>query len=269
MKYKSVLLQVAALAICALLASEASAQQTRLKPGAIEGQTLSFPKARNYAFCEFYVGFGKVTPDTETECYNTTGTTGEGSLCPPETFASIDPKKLAADLGGTFAFLNPVKQTARKWWVVDELTLYASGETFDFSGVKATWVAKMSVGDLEAAAKAAANPYQPLTNNQFSKWTFKKGNDVFLLRAPEGKVYVMQAYTTASDPNLTYDHLSKLGSRMPKLPQGWSYEVKNLAQDLELDVRKATPAGLKHLTLDEFQNVYLGCGFDAACNYLP
>ena len=45
----------------------------------------------------------------------------------------------------------------------------------------------MSVGDLEVAAKASETPYQPLTNNQFSKWVFKKGNTVFLLRAPRGQ----------------------------------------------------------------------------------
>ena len=127
----------------------------------------------------------------------------------------------------------------------------------------------MSVADLEAAAKASQSPYQPLTNNQFSKWVFKKGNAVFLLRAPEGKVYVMQAYTNIADPSLTYEQLPQLGSKLTKLPEGWKYEVKKLTQDLAFDVRKATPAGLKHLTLDEFGNVYLGCGFDAACNYIP
>ena len=127
----------------------------------------------------------------------------------------------------------------------------------------------MSVGDLEVAAKASETPYQPLTNNQFSKWVFKKGNTVFLLRAPEGKVYVMQAFTNIADPGLTYDQLPQLGSKMKKLPAGWKYEVKTLDRDLAFDLRKATPAGLKHLTLDEFANVYLGCGFDSACNYMP
>ena len=68
-------------------------------------------------------------------------------------------KKLAADLGGSIAILNPAKQTAQKWWVMDELYVYAAGATADFSGIKATWVVKMSVGDLEAAGKAAQTPY--------------------------------------------------------------------------------------------------------------
>jgi len=257
------------LILYALAASQASAQDTKLQPGAIEGKVLNLPKMRDYAFCEVYVGFGKVDPSTETQCYNSSGTTGAGSGCPAETFATLDPKKVAASLGASFVFLNPNKPTARKWWVVDEITLYAAGETYDFLGIKATWVAKMSVADLEAAGKAAQTPYEVVTNKQLSKWVYKKGNQVFLLRAPEGKVYVMQAYTTIEDPNLTYEQLPELGSKMKKLPPGWKYEVKTLDKDLVLDLRRATPAGLKHLTLDEFANVYFGCGFDATCNYTP
>ena len=266
---KTTTIRFSILILCALAASHALAQDTKPKPGAIKGETLSFTKARNYAFCEVYFGFGSVAPSTELQCYNTTGAKGPDSGCPAETWATLDPKKVAANLGASIAILNPPKPTARKWWVVDELYLYAAGETFDFSGVKATWVAEMSVQDLEAATKASKVPYQPLTNKQFSKWVFKKGNQVFLLRAPEGKVYVMQAYTTVEDPSLTYEQLPQLGSKLQKLPPGWKYEVKTLTEDLAFDVRKATPAGLKHLTLDELGNVYLGCGFDSACNYIP
>ena len=244
----------------------ALAQDGKLKPGAIKGEILSYTKTRNYEFCEFYVGFGPVAPSTQMECYNSTATS---TGCPAATFATIEPKKLAADLGASYVFLNPVKPTAQKWWVMDEIYVYAAGQTYDFASVKATWVARMSVADLEAAAKASQTPYQPLTNTQLSKWVFKKGNTVFLLRAPEGKVYAMQAFTNIEDPSLTYEQLPQLGSKMQKLPPGWKYEVKTLDKDLVFDVRKATPAGLKHLTLDEFGNVYLGCGFDAACNYLP
>jgi len=247
----------------------ALAQDTKLKPGAIKGEVLNLTDTRNQAFCEVYVGFGNVEPSMETQGYNTTGTTGPDSGCPAQTWATLDPKKVAAPLGASLVFLNPNKPTARKWWVVDQITLYAAGETFDFSGIKATWVVKMTVGDLEAAGKAARTPYQILTNTQFSKWVFKKGNTVFLLRAPEGKVYAMQAYTTSEDPSLTYEQLPQLGSKMQKLPPGWKYEVKTLDKDLVLDVRKATPPGLKHLTLDEFGDVYFGCGFDATCNFTP
>ncbi len=39
----------------------AAAQDTKLKPGAIKSETVSFTKARNYAFCEIY-GFGAIAP---------------------------------------------------------------------------------------------------------------------------------------------------------------------------------------------------------------
>ena len=120
----------------------------------------------------------------------------------------------------------------------------------------------MSLEDLLAAAKESKVPYRVFANRQLSKWVFKKGNTVFLLRAPEGKVYVMQSYTTGEDPNLTYEQLPQLGTKLQKLLPGWNYEVKTLTQDLAFDTRKATPAGLKHLTLDEFGNAYLGCGFE-------
>ena len=153
--------------------------------------------------------------------------------------------------------------------VVDDLCLSAAGETLNFSGINAAWVAEMGVQRLEAASKASQNPYQPLTNKQLPEWVFKKGNPVFLLCAPEGRVYIMQAYTTIEDRGFTYEQLPQLGSKLKKLPPGWKFEVKTLTQDLAFDVRKATPTGLKHPTLDEIGNVYLGCGFDSACNYMP
>jgi hypothetical protein len=254
---------------CALGAGAASAQMTPIKPGAIPGKTLHFTNLRHYAFCEFYLGFGKPDPKTQLEIYNTTGTTGPNSGCPAATFAALDMKKLAVGLGATVVIPNPTVQKARKWWVMDELYLYSSGETYNFSGVSAIWVGRMGLGDLKAAAQAAKTPYMPLTNTQLTQWVFKSGSTVFLLRAPAGKVYVMQAVTNTVDPDLTYTQLPQLGSRLKKLPPGWTYDVKQLTKDLTFDLRNATPVGFKHLTLDEFGNVYLGCGFDSACNYLP
>src|SRR5215469_15876943 len=122
-----------ALILCALAASHAVAQDTQLKPGAIKGETLTFTKARNYEFCEFYIGSGPVAASTELDCYNSTASS---TGCPAATFATIEPKKLAADLGASFAFLNTVTPTTQKWWVMDEIYVYAAGATVDFSGIK-------------------------------------------------------------------------------------------------------------------------------------
>lgn len=239
----------------------------KLNPGPIEGLSVQLDKARNYAFCEFNVGFG-ATPNMVFQIYNSTGNKGPdgGFSYPTDKLAAIDPKKLASELGASFVLLNPNPPTATKRWVMDELLLYVAGETADFAGVKATWMALIGENDLKSGSNV---PYTPGTNRQLSKWIFKKGNPVFLIRTPDAKVYVMQAFTTEVDKNLTYEQLSQLGGRMKNLPPGWEYEVKILEKDLVFDTTKATPEGLKHLIKDEFKNVYLGLGFDKASNFVP
>jgi len=74
---------------------------------------------------------------------------------------------------------------------MDEIYVYAAGATVDFSGIKATWVVKMSVGDLEAAAKASQTPYQPLTNRQAeskpqSRYTFPNSSKVRCFKSRGG-----------------------------------------------------------------------------------
>lgn len=240
-------------------------RKIELKPGPVKGVTVHLANARDYAFGEFNVGFG-TTPNMMFQIYNTTATTGPGAMCPPDKFGAIDPKTLAADLGAGFVLLNPNPPTARKRWVMDELVMYVAGETADFSGVKATWMASIAEQDLKSGS---ADPYTPVTNDQLSKWIFRKGGTVFLIRTPERRAYVMQAYTTEADKDLTYDDLAQLGSKLKSLPAGWRFEVKKLTEDLVFDTTKATPKGRKHIIKDELKNVYLGCGFDAACNYVP
>lgn len=57
---------------------------------------------------------------------------------------ALDAEKLAAELGADFVYLNPTPQSARRFWVTDELWVYNSGKTVVFHGVKATWMASAS-----------------------------------------------------------------------------------------------------------------------------
>jgi len=52
-----------------------------------------------------------------------------------------------------------------------------------------------------------------------------------------------------------------------KFPQGWSFEMVVLEQDLSLRPRNAD--GIAHIMRDDMGNAYQGCGFDATCNFLP
>jgi hypothetical protein len=231
-----------------------------LKPGAIKGTEVHLAKARDYAYCEIAPVIGK-PPKTIAQFYNTSGL---DPSCPAEPFAAIDGKNLAAELKADMVYMNPTPQTARRHWVMDQLWIFKAGETVDFGGgVKATWVASMSPADLKGGLKG---PFEPAVIHRESKYLYAKGSTVFLMRAPGGKTYVMQSYATEVDKGLTFAQLPQLGSKLT-MPDGWKFETKQLTKDLTIDPRKAK--GTAHIIRDNFHNVYEGCGFDAACSYVP
>jgi hypothetical protein len=242
----------------------ADAPTIKLNPGPVAGQEVHTPYARDYAYCE-------IAPIIKTESgvvaafYNTTGTTGPTGGCPPQVFAGIVPKELASKLGAATVYMNPTPQTARRHWVMDQNWVYAVGETVDFGGVASTWMATMRPEDMLTALNTG--PYQPTEIRRKSKYLYAKGSTVFLLRAPDGKVWVMQSYASEIDPSLTIDQLPNLGGKLKSLPAGWAFQAKTLDQDLTVDPRNA--GGLAHIVRDELHDVYEGCGFDAACNFVP
>ena len=148
--------------------------------------------------------------------------------------------------------------------MMDQLWSYGIGETKDFDGVKATW---MGAAALEDFMKAVGKPYAPLETNRASKYLYEKGKPVFLLIPPDGKtVFVMQSYTDHVEKGLSMDKLAQLGS-MLTLPAGWIFKTRELDQDLT--IAPPAPSYTAHTVVDNFGNVYAGCGFDAACNYVP
>jgi hypothetical protein len=238
--------------ILTFTAASASAQ-IQLKPGVTPDTQVHLPKARNYAFCEIVPIMG-AKPGVVAQFYNTSG----ASDCPPAKFDKIDPKKLAAQVGADEVWLNP-----RRHWMMDQLWIYKAGETVDFDGVKATWVATMTPEQLRAGS---AKAFTPVEIRRESQWLFKKGKPVYLMRTADGKVYVMQSYVSVVDKSLNEKNLAQLGSKL-KLPEGWRFEVKTLTKDLSIDPRRS--GGVAHIIQDELKNTYEGCGFDATCNYVP
>jgi hypothetical protein len=95
-----------------------------------------------------------------------------------------------------------------------------------------------------------------------------KWSEVYLIVQPEGKTWIMQTYTNVVDAKLTQADLPKLGERYKNLPQGWKFVVKKLDKDLAV-IPPADKDYTAHVMADEFDNVYEGCGFDAACSYMP
>jgi hypothetical protein len=68
------------------------------------------------------------------------------------------------------------------------------------------------------------------------------------------------------EKSLTEDKLPELG-KMLKLPKGWTFSVKTLDQDPT--IAPPAPDYTAHSLVDNFKDVYAGCGFDKACSFVP
>jgi hypothetical protein len=233
-------------------------QKLRLNPGPIAGKTVYLDNGRNYPFCEFEVITGGPLRGITVEVYNTTGQ----EKCMPGTLDPIDADALAKQIGARKVVKNPTR-----YWLMDELWSYDAGEVHEFDGVKATWMAKIKLKGQQMGEKGKPfPPYTPAHPSRHSKYAWKAGSEVYLLRDPDGKTWIMQAYTNLVDKSLTIDGLRDLGSKL-KLPPEWKYEAKTLDRDLTYE--PVAPGYTAYFISDDLQNAYQGCGFDSACNYVP
>ena len=171
------------------------------------------------------------------------GTQGLG-YCPEEQWLAIDTEALAADTGSVFVVRN-----GPRGWLVDSV------EKSDIDPS-----ARRTFGELEMNRLATVTIGDPATIGQRYVWqevdrrsvfTFAAGSTEFFLTDPEGRRYVMQAFSQQVDPSLTEESLPGLGDRL-QLPEGWTYSVEVLTDDLVVDTMDTKARVLQ----DEFQNSY-------------
>jgi len=253
---------LAALAIATPPTTQAQTPEGKsaLSPGPIKDKTVYLSNARGYAFAEFEVIMGR-PPNLVVQVYNTSGATDFTDSVSAK-FNAMDPKALAKQIGADVVVMNP-----RRWWLMDRCWVYDTGETHDFDGINATWMAKIALGSGGLGEKGKAfSPYKESAPTRASKYEWSKGSEVYLLRSADGHTWIMQAYTDVADKTLTLAELPKLGSKL-HLPPGWKYEVKTLEKDLTLT--PPAPDHIAHAVSDEFMNIYAGCDFGTTCNYIP
>ena len=245
---------IAALSLTVMAATSAQAE-LKINPGPIKGATFVKENARGTVWCEVIpmVGTG---PNAVMHIYTSTAVDN----CTEERSAALDMTKLAADLGVEKVVMNP-----GRYWVFDRMTAYTAGEVVNFNGIKAQWGATMTPQSV--AAIVGAKPYSVGKIKRDTEWFYQKGKPAYMLRTPEGKVWVLQVFTKAKDPTLSMDTLNQLGAKL-QLPEGWKFEVKVLDQDLSLQPRRVAD-GEAFIMRDNLGNTYQGCGFDAACSYVP
>lgn len=109
--------------------------------------------------------------------------------------------------------------------------------------------------------------YKPTTVARASKQGYVKGQTLFILDDPNGTPWVMQAYSLIVDPNLTYEALKTLDTKL-KLAPGWKYRVKVLDQDLTVQAIN----GIARIVQDDLESTYNVCfeeGNQKACTFKP
>ena len=221
----------------------------------VPGREMHMKDMRGYRFHEvgLLTGIGK--QNVVANVWNTTG----ASDPTPEQFAALDADKIAKENHVPRAWLNPDRH-----WMCDELDAWEVGEDREFDGIKFSWVA---VASAEETMKTVQRPFAPGYIYRNNAFTFKKGSEVYLLDAPDGEVFVLQAFTPAHDPSLTKDNLAELGGKLD-LPEGWAFRSKVLDRDLAVSTHDET-GHLAHIVQDKFHNTYQGSDGGKAFTYIP
>ncbi len=197
-------LATAAFAACAI----ASAAALTIDPAkhAIEG-------VRNARYCEIIPvvrsGFHLVAT-----VYNTLGLND----CPAAVWDKIAEAEMKKRFGAIKVLLN-----GPRYFVMD--TIVAGGLAL---------TERASI-DLDLFGMRS-EPYRERTIDRDTRYVFEAGKPMFVLVAPDGKRYAMQAYAQMIDKTLSYDDLPGLGARL-KLPAGWRYETFAPAADLVLGAK--------------------------------
>ena len=203
----------------------------------IEGNAIS--GVRNTRYCEI-IPVLREGLHLKATVYNTLGLND----CPASVWNAITEDAMKRRFGAITVLLN-----GPRFFLVDQITASGatkSGETIEVDGMKLTERATIDIGLLDLLHR----PYREEIIDRDTVYLFKAGRPVFMLQAPDGSRYVMQAYAQIVDKTLTYDDLPALGAKL-KLPSGWTYSPMVPDKDLILGA-----AGKATVVQDDLDNTY-------------
>jgi hypothetical protein len=164
--------------------------------------------------------------------------------CPQDLWDGLDASAIAPELGALVVKLNGPRH-----WVIDGI-----GQKRDilepvrreFNGLLMRRLALIDLGD-----DPSTSPYTDKHVHRGVVFFFDPGKRVYELVSPDGRAYVMQAYCLAVDPSTDEASLSTLGDRL-ELPDGWTYRVRTLDEELAVDTTHTAATVLQ----DEFEHTY-------------
>jgi hypothetical protein len=164
--------------------------------------------------------------------------------CPQDLWDGLDASAIATGLGALAVKLNGPRR-----WVIDGI-----GQKLDilepvrreFNGLLMRRLALIDLGD-----SPSTSPYTDKHVHRGVVFFFDAGKAVYELVSPDRRAYVMQAYCLAVDPTTDEASLSTLGDRLG-LPDGWTYRVRTLDEELVVDTTHTVATVLQ----DEFEHTY-------------
>lgn len=175
----------------------------------------------NSRYCELFL-VNQLAPSIAVDIYNTVGLNN----CPPDEFAAVDLNQVKTDHGALLVTRNGPRR-----WVIDAIVKGQAGTSVDMGGLEMRLVGTISPPSLTPA------PFTEITINRKTVWRFRKGRTMRIVVSPEGKRYVMQAFSREAGSTVKESDLNKLGSDPAMmLPEGWKFKTKKVKRKY-LDLR--------------------------------
>ena len=161
---------------------------------------------------------------------------------PLDEWENLNTDKIKKELGAAAIIKN-----GPRFWVMDELRGYCTGESRVFEGYTYDLVATLSRRSSEINKR---QNYTEQIIDRYTDFIFLKGRKIYELITDKEVVYTMQAASQEVIKEMKPEDLDSLSEKL-KLPEGWTFRVRTLADDVIFKIR-----GEAHVIQDEFRNTY-------------
>lgn len=191
----------------------------------------------NSRYCEIFgIGPQDGQGNYEIQVFNTVGI----NLCPDAKWTAINLTTVASANGWSGAVRN-----GPRFWVMDQIRGKTPPAPVTFGELPMRRVAILRI-------PGQPDDFTPFQIERRTQWIFRKGRTVRELIAPNGRRYVMQAYTTNVDSSLTEDKLDDIGSNpQANIPEGWTFRTRKLRHQLVMSAN-----GTATILRDGLKSVY-------------
>ena len=163
--------------------------------------------------------------------------------CPQAQWAALNSEQIKSEYGAVL-----VKMNGPRYFIVDSSSGFTPpADTIRIYGELETML--LATIDLDVGF-ANRPPLSPITVIRSNAWHINAGQQIYELIAPDGQIYVMQAYSNTIDSTLDESALVNLGDRL-SLPENWTYSTRILEEDLTI------PSDGEAIVIqDELENTY-------------